>query len=131
MRKDINMLAANVLYKSYILAILDYCDGSVWGCCSIGNANKLEKRVNDVQQERSDDDAFVELCWESLERRRDTYEVIYYLVQKCLSGHVPQFLHNYFIFNCNIATRITRQSNLLHLPRVGTIPNVLKIPFVL
>ena len=30
----------------------------------------------------------------------------------------PQFFHDYFLFNKDKTSRITRQSNLLHLPKV-------------
>ena len=33
---------------------------------------------------------------------------------------VPQFLMNYFTFNRDITSRTTRQSNVLHLPKVKT-----------
>ena len=32
----------------------------------------------------------------------------------------PQFFNDYFIYNKEIISRITRQSNLLHLPKVRT-----------
>ena len=45
---------------------------------------------------------------------------VYNLVLKCFSGKVPQFFKNYFIFNQDVTRRQTRQSSLLHLPRVRT-----------
>ena len=42
------------------------------------------------------------------------------LVKKCVKGIVPQFLCDYFSFNRHLTVRTTRQSNLLHLPRVRT-----------
>ena len=40
------------------------------------------------------------------------------LVQKCLKKQVPQFFMNHL--NRDIVGRTTRQSNLLHLPKVRT-----------
>ena len=34
--------------------------------------------------------------------------------------HVPHFFKNYFVFNKDIVQRKTRQSNMLHLPKVRT-----------
>ena len=42
------------------------------------------------------------------------------LVLKCISGKMAQFFKNYFIFNQDVTRRQTRQSSLLHLPRVRT-----------
>ena len=42
------------------------------------------------------------------------------LVKKCISGRCPQFFVNYFSFNKTISSRVTRQSNILHLARVRT-----------
>ena len=39
-------------------------------------------------------------------------------VNKCLKGCTPQHFKQYFTYNRDIMTRTTRQSNLLHLPRV-------------
>ena len=37
-----------------------------------------------------------------------------------MNGKFPQFFINYFNYNRDITGRQTRQSNLLHLPRVRT-----------
>ena len=42
LRNDISMYAANIVYKYYILPILDYCY-TVWNCCNAGHEEKLEK----------------------------------------------------------------------------------------
>ena len=48
----------------------------------------------------------------------DERNTILKLVRKCLTGQVAQFFKNYFTFNRNVVKRVTRQSGLLHLPRV-------------
>ena len=44
-REDLTANASNLIYKSFILPILDYCD-SVWACCSRGDINGLERLQN-------------------------------------------------------------------------------------
>jgi hypothetical protein len=58
------------------------------------------------------------LRWDSLESRRDVH--VLKLVKKCILGKCPQFLNNYFVFNRDISSRITRQSDKLRLPKVRT-----------
>jgi hypothetical protein len=58
------------------------------------------------------------LKWQSLRSRRD--EHICKLVRKCIDGRCPQYFKNYFVFNKDICKRLTRQSNLLHLPAIRT-----------
>ena len=53
-----------------------------------------------------------------LENRRKKH--VYRSVTKCMNGKFPQFFINYFNYNREIMGRQTRQSNLLHLPRVRT-----------
>jgi hypothetical protein len=64
------------------------------------------------------DDALHDLRWETLKNRREQH--VLKLVKKCVKGIVPQFLFDYFSFNRHLTVRTTRQSNLLHLPRVRT-----------
>ena len=42
------------------------------------------------------------------------------LVRNCIDGRCPQYFKNYFAFNKDICKRLTRKSNLLHLPAVRT-----------
>ena len=64
------------------------------------------------------DAALQSLAMESLENRRKKH--VYRSVIKCMNGKFPQFFINYFNYNRDITGRQTRQSNLLHLPRVRT-----------
>ena len=54
----------------------------------------------------------------ALENRRKKH--VYRSVTKCMNGKFPQFFINYFNYILDITGRQTRQSNLLHLPRVRT-----------
>ena len=121
LRNDISIHTANIVYKSYILPILDYCD-TVWNCCNVGDEEKLEKiqrrvaRV--VMKVGCSHDALNDLRWETLKNRREQH--VFKLVKKCVNGTIPQFLANYFSFNREVKVRTTRQSNLLYLPKVRT-----------
>ena len=58
------------------------------------------------------------LKWPSLVNKRESH--VDELVKRCIKGRRPQFFKNYFIFNSSVHNRITRQMNMLHLPRVRT-----------
>ncbi len=60
------------------------------------------------------DDAMENLRWDSLESRRDLH--VLKLVKKCILGN----FNNYFVFNRDVSSRITRQSDKLRLPKVRT-----------
>ena len=120
-RRNVTLSSANIVYTSLIRLILEYCD-TVWGCCGLGNSNAIEnlqKRTGRlvVKTSRSDD-AMAQLKWPTLASRRDKHTLS--LVKKCINGHCPQYFNNYFTFNNRICSRVTRQSNLLHLPAVRT-----------
>ena len=104
-----------------IRPILDYCAG-VWGICGEVNSATLETLQKGVGRivikTASGDTAMKALKWPSLRPRRD--EHILKLLRKCIHGRCPQCLKNYFVFNKDICTRSTRQSNLLHLPAIRT-----------
>ena len=36
------MHTAGIIYKSFILPVLDYCD-TIWNCCGRTNADNIEK----------------------------------------------------------------------------------------
>ena len=100
---------------------LEYCAG-VWGSCGEVNSGALEtlqKRVGRIVIKTSNSDtAMKALKWPSLRSRRD--EHFLKLVRKCIRGRCPQYFNNYFVFNKDICTRSTRQSNPLHLPVIRT-----------
>ena len=117
--EDITLNAANVIYKSFILPIFDYCD-SAWVCCNKCDAVMLERlqgiAARVVFKVNSSDVALNSLRWSTLEHRRAPH--VYLLVNKCLKKCIPQFLIDYFTFNRDRCLRRTRQSNLLHVPKV-------------
>ena len=100
---------------------LEYCAG-VWGSCGEGNDGTLEtlqKRVGRIIiKTPCSDTAMKALKWPSLRSRRDKHTLK--LVRKCIHGRCLQYFKNFFVFNEDICTRSTRQSNLLHLPAIRT-----------
>lgn len=120
-RNDLTSHCANIIYVSFIRPIVEYCD-TVWDCCGVGNATSLEKlqrRAARIVTRIDESDRAIDMVkWTSLQNRRDNH--VFKLVKKCIQGRCPQFFKNYFIFNSSVHSRITRQSNMLHLPRVRT-----------
>ena len=119
-RSNLTIYCANTVYTSYyIRPILDYCD-TVWSCCGKGNTKlieKLQKRAaRIVMKSDSSDNALHNLKWEVLETRRNRHT--FNLAKKCLVGCCPNFLRNYFMLNREVVSRMTRQSNMLHTPKV-------------
>ena len=117
--EDITLNAANVIYKSFILPIFDYCD-SAWAFCNkcdVVMLERLQRRAaRIVFKVNSSDVALNSLRWSTLEHRRALH--VYLLVNKCLKKCVPQFLIDYFTSNRDRCLRRTRQSHLLHVPKV-------------
>ena len=114
--------SANAIFLSMIRPILEYCAG-VWGICGEVNSGTLEtlqKRVGRIVIKTSSSDTVMKaLKWPSLRSGRRN-EHILKLLRKCIHGRCPQCFKNYFVFNKDICTRSTRQSNLLHVPAIRT-----------
>ena len=109
---------AGIIYRSFILPVLDYCN-TVWNCC--GRTNTDKKNYRDVRQglsmqTNSSDEALAHLKYHKLGLRREIHALN--LVKKCLNKRCPQFLMDYFYFNRDIVQRKTRQSNHLRLPSI-------------
>ena len=121
LRKHLTSYAADTLYRSFMVSVLEYCS-CTWSCCNkrdIELLERLQQRVaRIVMKMDSSDSALVKLNWESLDSRRKKH--VLKLVEKCLKNQVPQFFTGYFTFNRDIVHRKTRKSNLLHLPKVRT-----------
>ena len=105
-----------------IRPILEYCAG-VWGICGELNSATLEtlqKRVGRIViKTSSSDTAMKAFKWPSLRSRRDKH--ILKRLRKCIHDRRPQYhFKEYFVFNKDICTRSTRQSNVLHLPAIRT-----------
>ena len=97
----------------------------VWHCCgkvSSDNIEKLHRRTERlILRHHSSDEALKFLAYETYETMEDRHKKhVYNLVLKCISGKVPKFFKNYFIFNQGVTRRQARHSSLLHLPRVRT-----------
>ena len=118
-RRSISMHTAGIIYKSFILPVLDYCD-TVWNCCGRTNADNIEKlqrrAARIFMQTNSSDEALAHLKYDTLGLRREIHALN--LVKKCLNKRCPQFLMDYFYFNRDIVQRKTRQSNHLRLPSI-------------
>ena len=91
-REDLTTNAANLIYKTFILPVMDYCD-SVWACCNRTDIDLLERLQNRagriVMKSSRSAPALANLKWNSLESRRNKH--ILKLVYKCLAKKAPQF----------------------------------------
>ena len=118
-RKQLTTYSASKIFKAFIRPIFDCCD-CTWAGCNKTDSNTLERlqrrAARIVLKTSSSDVALESLKWGNLYNRRN--EHILNLVNKCLKGCTPQHFKQYFTYNRDIMTRTTRQSNLLHLPRV-------------
>ena len=119
-RKNISMHSANKVHKSYIIPVLDYCD-TVWNCCGTVNSDKLERlqrrAARIIMKSDSSETALKYLRYDTLKVRRETH--VLSLVKKCISKKYPHFLMDYFKFNRDVLSRITRQSDNPRLPFVS------------
>ena len=105
------MHTAGIIYRLFILPVLDYCD-IVWNCCRRTNADNIEKlqrhAARIIMQTNGSDEGLAHLKHDTLGLRREIH--VLNLVKKCLMS--------YFYFNRNIVERKTRQSSHLHLPSI-------------
>ena len=101
LRGCLTMDAANRIYSSMISPIFHYCDTSF---CHLGTSNslvldRLQRRaariVYNFRQDLDTDTMLARLRWLALNKCREMHCVL--LVNKCLSGVVPQYLSSYFI----------------------------------
>ena len=71
-RENLTANATNLIYKLFILPILDYCD-SVWACCNRGDIDCVQRLQNRVAQivmrSTRSAPALANLKWNSLEDR--------------------------------------------------------------
>ena len=90
-RKHLTTHAANTLYKSYIVPVLEYCACTWYNKEDSESLERLQRRAaRIVTKIDSSDSALVKLNWETLNHRRKKY--VLKLVQKCLKKQVPHFL---------------------------------------
>ena len=97
-RRSISMHTADIIYRSFIPPVLDYCD-TVWNCCRRINAGYIEKvqrrAARIIMQTNNSDEALAHLRYDTLGLRRETHALN--LVKKCLNKRCPQFLMDYFL----------------------------------
>ena len=121
LRNNLTLNAAETVCESFIRPLMEYGD-SIWTCCGEQNKGRLEilqkRAARVISRYPRSDDAMESLRWDSLESRRDVH--VPKLVKKCILGKCPQFFNNYFVFNRDISSQITRQSDKLRLPKVRT-----------
>ena len=108
-RRSISMHTAGIIYRSFILPVLDYCD-TVWNCCGRTNADNIEKlqrrAARIIMQTNSSDEALAHLKYDTLGLRREIHALN--LVKKCLNKRCPQFLMDYFYLMIEISYREKR-----------------------
>ena len=68
-RRSISMHTAGIIYRSFILPVLDYCD-TVWNCCGRTNADNIEKlqrrAARIIMQTNSSDEALAQRKYDTL-----------------------------------------------------------------
>ena len=117
-RTSLRVYSTGIIYKSFVLPILDCCS-AVWSTCGLINQTKLKKlqiRAANIvyssaarNKNISSDIILDNLGWEKVELRRNKH--ICNLVNKCLDGKVPQFFKGYFKRNRDVLITETRQSD--------------------
>ena len=125
LRHCLTFSIADMLYKTMILPIFDYCD-TVWGTCGATKQRQLQilqnRAARVVLQRRQRDISIVNLHqtlnWKYLADRRFEHTCI--MVFKCLTGLAPTYLSATFQHNSRIHTYNTRQTTKLHPPSYTT-----------
>ena len=96
-RTNVTTNTAHLIYKSFILPLIDYCD-TVWNCCGKVNSDNLEKlhrrAARLIVRNHCSDVALQSLTMESLENRRKKH--VYRSVIKCMNGKFPHFFYKLF-----------------------------------
>ena len=121
LRNNLTLNAAETVCKSFIRPFMEYGD-SIRTCCGEQNKGRLEAlqkcAARVISRFPRSDDAMESLRWDSLESRRGSH--VLRLVRKCILGKCPQFFSNYFVFNRDISSQTTRQTDKLRLSKVRT-----------
>ena len=118
-RNNLTVDAANKVYQSLVLPVMDYCDVA-WSSIGKIERDKLDRaqrRTAKIVLKNKDLDAEKNLKWLPLSMRRDMHTIN--LTFKCLKGSPPMFFKDYFkVFRTVHNTRGSGH-NLL-LPKVRT-----------
>ncbi|KAL9986631.1 hypothetical protein ACROYT_G000802 [Oculina patagonica] len=81
-RSDVTTNTANIIYKSFIIPVLDYCD-TVWNCCGKVNSDLIEKlhrrAARLIVKHHNSDEALKNLAYETTKERRQRH--VYNLVR--------------------------------------------------
>ena len=118
-RNNLTVDAANKVYQSLVLPVMDYCDVA-WSSIGKIERDKLDRaqrRAAKIVLKTKDSDTEKNLRWLPLSMRRDMHTID--LTFKCLKGSPPMFFKDYFkVFRTVHNTRGSGH-NLL-LPKVRT-----------
>ena len=72
-RTNVTTNTANLIYKTFILPVIDYCD-TLWNCCGKVNSDNIEKlhrrAARLILRHHSSDEALKFLAYETMEDRR-------------------------------------------------------------
>ena len=118
-RNNLTVDAANKVYQSLVLPVMDYCDVA-WS--SIGKIehdklDRAQRRAAKIVLKTNNLDAETDLKWLPLSMRRDMHTIN--LTFKCLKGSPPVFFKDYFkVFRTIHNTR--RSGHNLLLPKIRT-----------
>ena len=123
-RNNLTVDAANKVYQSLVLPVMDYCDVA-WSSIGKIERDKLDRaqrRAARIVLKTKDSDAEKNLKWLPLSMRRDMHTIN--LTFKCLKGSPPMFFKDYFkVFRTIHNTRSSRTccSPKSELRRQGTL----------
>ena len=95
-RNNLTVDAANKVYQSLVLPVMDYCDVA-WSSIGKIERDKLDRaqrRVARIVLKTKDSDAEKNLKWLPLSMRRDMHTIN--LTFKCLKGSPSVFFKDYF-----------------------------------
>ena len=118
-RNNLTVDAANKVYQSLVLPVMDYCDVA-WSSIGKIERDKLDRaqrRAAKIVLKTKDSDAEKNLKWLPLSMRRDMHTIN--LTFKCLKGSPPMFFKDYFKVFRTIHNTRGSGHNLL-LPKVRT-----------
>ena len=95
-KNSLTVDAANKVYQSLVLPVMDYCDVA-WSSIGKIERDKLDRaqrRAARIVLKTKDSDAEKNLKWLPLSMRRDMHTIN--LTFKCLKGSPPMFFKDYF-----------------------------------
>ena len=118
-RNNLTVDAANEVYQSLVLPVMDHCDVA-WSSIGKIERDKLDRaqrRAARIVLKTKDSDAEKNLKWLPLSMRQDMHAIN--LTFKCLKGSPPMFFKYYFTVFRTVHNTRGSGHNLL-LPKVRT-----------